>query len=81
MLNLNGQTHRRLAEAMQQAMLIPEGDELVFVIGRGNESSNLEALETWVKESLDVLEDDLALAVLPLLLNRLGQTINHWSPV
>lgn len=81
MLNLNGQTHRRLAKAMQQAMLIPEGDELVFIIGSGNESSNLEALETWVKESLDVLESDLALAVLPLLLNRLEQTINHWSAI
>lgn len=81
MHNFNGQTCRRLAEAMQRAMMIPEGDEFVFLIGSGNESSNLEALETWVKESLDAFEDDLALAVLPLLLIRLEQTINHWSAV
>ena len=38
-------TSRRLAKAMQHAMQIPDGDGLVFLIGKGNELSNLEALE------------------------------------
>lgn len=49
MLNLNNQICRRLAKAMQHAMQIPEGDALVFLIGNGNEHSNLEAIETFVK--------------------------------
>lgn len=53
MLNPTENTYRRLANAMQQALLIPEGDALVFIIGKGTEDSNLEALETWVKEALD----------------------------
>ncbi|HUH53446.1 MAG TPA: hypothetical protein VLZ31_05325 [Microbacteriaceae bacterium] len=47
MLNLNNQICRRLAKAMQHAMQISDGDELVFLIGNGNEDSNLEAIETF----------------------------------
>ena len=79
MLNPTENTYRRLANAMQQALLIPEGDALVFIIGKGTEDSNLEALETWVKEALPAFEDDLALAALPLLMSRLEQTMNHWG--
>lgn len=79
MLNINNQTYRRLAEAMQHALLIPEGDTLVFMIGKGNEGNNLEALEAWVKEALPTFEEDLALAALPLLMTRLEQTMNHWG--
>ena len=40
MLNPTVSTYRRLAKAMQHAMQIPEGDALVFLIGKGNEHSN-----------------------------------------
>ena len=79
MLNLNNQICRRLAKAMQHAMQIPEGDALVFLIGNGNEHSNLEAIETFVKETVLTLEDDYGVIILPLLLDRLEQTLNHWS--
>lgn len=79
MLNLNNQICRRLAKAMQHAMLIPEGDALVFLIGNGNEHSNLEAIETFVKETVLTLEDEYGVIMLPLLLDRLEQTLNHWS--
>lgn len=79
MLNLNNQICRRLAKAMQHAMQIPEGDALVFLIGNGNEHSNLEAIETFVKETVLTLEDDYGVIMLPLLLDRLEQTLNHWS--
>lgn len=72
-------TYRRLAKAMQHAMQIPEGDALVFLIGKGDERSNLEALETWVRETLCTLEDDCGLAMLPFLLDRLELTMNQWS--
>ena len=79
MLNLNNQICRRLAKAMQHAMQIPEGDALVFLIGNGNEHSNLEAIETFVKETVLTLEDEYGVMMLPLLLDRLEQTLNHWS--
>lgn len=79
MLNLNNQICRRLAKAMQHAMQISDGDELVFLIGKGSECSNLEALETFVKETILTLEDECGVIVLPLLLDRLEQTLNHWS--
>ncbi len=79
MLNLNNQIYRRLAKAMQHAMQIPEGDALVFLIGNGNEHSNLEAIETFVKETVLTLEDEYGVIMLPLLLDRLEQTLNHWS--
>lgn len=72
-------TSRRLAKAMQHAMQIPDGDGLVFLIGKGNELSNLEALETWVNETLSMLEDECGVVMLPLLLDRLEQTLSHWS--
>lgn len=79
MLNLNNQICRRLAKAMQHAMQISDGDELVFLIGKGSECSNLEALETFVKETILTLEDECGVIVLPLLLDRLEQTLSHWS--
>ena len=79
MLNLNNQICRPLAKAMQHAMQIPEGDALVFLIGNGNEHSNLEAIETFVKETVLTLEDEYGVIMLPLLLDRLEQTLNHWS--
>ena len=56
MLNVSHRTCRRLASAIQVALRIPDGDSLVFLIGRGHEASNLDALETWVKETLPQLE-------------------------
>ncbi len=79
MPNPTRNTYRRLAKAMQHAMQIPEGDALVFLIGKGNEHSNLEALETWVKETLCTLEDEFGVAMLPFLLDRLELTMNQWS--
>mgnify|MGYP001159416559 FL=1 len=81
MHELSRHTCRRLACAMQAALQIPEGDALVFMIGRGTESSNLSALETWVRETLPQFEEDCSLAVLPLLLERLERTLNQWGAI
>lgn len=39
---------RNMASALNAAFQIPEGRGLVLHLGLGGESSNLEALETWV---------------------------------
>ncbi len=79
MFNPTGSTYRRLAQAIQHAMQISDGDALVFLIGKGNERSNLEALETFVKETVLTLEDECGVIMLPILIDRLEQTLNHWS--
>ena len=73
MLKLNNQIYRRLAQAMQYSMQIPEGDALVFMVGKGNEKSNLEALETFIKETVLTLEDEVGVVMLPLLMDRLDR--------
>ncbi|WP_425221463.1 hypothetical protein [Pseudomonas sp.] len=79
MLKISANTCRRLARAIQVALRIPEGDALVFLIGRGHEASNLDALETWVTETLPQLEEECGKAVLPYLLDRLESTMNQWG--
>ena len=71
MLNSSHRTCRRLAQAMKVALQIPDGDNLVFLIGSGSESSNLDALETWVKENSSEFEYQCGIAMLPHLLSRL----------
>lgn len=72
-------TYRRLASAMQVALQIPEGDALVFLIGQGTESSNLAALETWVRETLPQLEEECVRAALPYLMDKLERTLEQWG--
>ncbi|HIQ53229.1 MAG TPA: hypothetical protein EYH51_08215 [Pseudomonas pachastrellae] len=79
MLKISDHTCRRLARAIQFALRIPEGDALVFLIGRGHEASNLDALETWVSETLPQLEEECGKAVLPYLLDRLESTMDQWG--
>jgi len=79
MHNFSRNTCRRLASAIQATLQIPEGDALVFVIGRGTESSNLAALETWVRETLPKFEEECGHVVLPYLLERLERTLDHWG--
>ncbi|MCK9247156.1 MAG: hypothetical protein M0P11_09440 [Anaerolineaceae bacterium] len=74
---MNKNVCRRLARAIQVALRIPDGEELVFLIGHGNETTNLQALETWVSETLPQLDDEWNRAMLPALMARLEQTINH----
>ncbi|WOD11546.1 hypothetical protein RPW65_01295 [Pseudomonas sp. NyZ704] len=79
MINVSHRTCRRLASAIQVALRIPDGDALVFLIGRGHEASNLDALETWVKETLPQLEEECGKAVLPYLLVHLESTMERWG--
>ena len=79
MINVSHRTCRRLASAIQVALRIPEGDALVFLIGRGHEASNLDALETWVIETLPQLEEECGQAVLPYLLHQLENTMERWG--
>ncbi len=40
---------QKIAGAVSLVARLPEGDCLVFILGAGNESSNLEALANWIE--------------------------------
>ncbi len=43
---------RNLAESLSCITRVPEGMQLVCIIGEGNERSNIEALTTWIDKEL-----------------------------
>jgi len=44
--------YSRFAKSLIHNFQIPEGDNLVIVLGHGNEQNNLEAMQTWVTRNL-----------------------------
>lgn len=70
---------RRLARALQVAFRLSDGDDLVAVVGRGDERSNLEALMNWVEQRLVDPELSLAEAALPHLTDQLERDLRHWQ--
>jgi len=43
---------RNLAESLSYIARIPEGKQLVCIVGKGNERNNMEALATWIDKEL-----------------------------
>jgi hypothetical protein len=46
----------QIANSIQFLVQIPVGDELVQIIGTGDESTNLEALASWIEEQSDLMD-------------------------
>lgn len=70
---------RRLARALQVAFHIGEGDDLVAVVGRGDEHDNLAALVNWVEQHLADPDPSLAEAALPHLTDQLERDLLRWQ--
>ena len=69
----------KLAGALCVALNIPPGDQLVMLLGHGGEPSNLEAVKTWVSETLieqNMLPTRLAI---PVLLDMLEDELATWQ--
>lgn len=69
----------KLAGALCVALNIPDGDHLVMLLGHGGEPSNLEAVKTWVTETL--IEGNLlpTRQAIPVLLNMLEHELTVWQ--
>jgi len=65
----------RLASALVFTMQIPEGTSLVYLLGEGDESSNLSALTFWVEKELSDMDESHLNDPLPMLLGRLERTL------
>lgn len=70
---------RRLAKSLRATYNIPHGDELVLILGTGQETSNLKAIETWVRNTLLNLDEAAARDVLTHLVLRFGETLEQWE--
>ena len=70
---------QRIARALQVVFRIPQGSELVAVLGTGLEHDNLEALVHWVERRLVDPDPRLAEAALPHLADDLERELLHWE--
>lgn len=67
----------RLVEALIFSMQIPEGIELVAILGKGDEPNNKAALKTWVLSNLRKIDEDSGRIVLPLLQGYLANELEE----
>ncbi|SDM97470.1 hypothetical protein [Vreelandella arcis] len=70
---------RRLAESLAAATNLAKGDALVMWLGTGHEATNLEALATWVSNTLKQLNLDANRQAIPHLLAELERTLWAWE--
>lgn len=75
MIASNNDQMQRLVDALMFAFKINNDSSLVNVLGIGSESSNQEALTTWVHEILAKPDLQLAESVLPRLIDRLEELL------
>ena len=64
-----------LCEKVILAMRIPVGTNLVWILGQGNESTNHEALRSWMHSVLLQPDHDIACYLLPVMIQRLQQQL------
>ncbi len=69
----------RLARSLCAAYNIQQGEELVMVLGNGLESCNQKAVETWVRNSLQNLDEPAVRDMLNHLVRRLGENLEQWE--
>ena len=72
-------TIRRLAKSINATYNIPPGDELVLIVGEGNEPDNLAAIESWVRQTLIDPDEQLAQNALSHLVSRFGEALEQWE--
>lgn len=69
----------KLAGALCAALNIQPGDQLVMLLGYGGERTNLEAVQTWVTETLVELEMLPTRQAIPALLEKLENELIAWQ--
>ena len=70
----------RLAKSLAATYNIAtRDDELVMILGKGTESCNLQAIEFWVRKTLQSPDEPMALDVLTHLLFRFGEKLEQWE--
>lgn len=70
---------RRLAESLAAATSIANGSGLVMWLGNGDESSNMDALMTWTRYTLQQLNLEASRQAIPHLLAELERTLWTWE--
>jgi len=75
----NHQSVHNLADALNCALQVQSGRQLIYWLGTGKELSNLEALQTWVRSQL--LEHELhpTRQTLEFLIIELEKSLNRWE--
>jgi hypothetical protein len=77
--NSDSRMIRRLAGALCASYSIPSGDNLVVILGDGDEANNQVAVESWVRHALLTLDETSARDMLPHLVRRLREQLAPWE--
>lgn len=75
-IEINTRLIERLAEALIFAFHVPDGIQLVAVLGTGTEKDNCEAMKVWVKRNLNELDDLTGQSILHHLQSRLSNCLD-----
>ena len=68
---------RRYAGTLMLTFNIPFSDNMVIILGHGNEKDNFEAMETWVESNLIHEEFEATIQTLQQLTNRLHTYLQY----
>ncbi|SEQ13805.1 hypothetical protein SAMN05421693_11810 [Ectothiorhodospira magna] len=75
----NSHQIERLAACLESAFRIPAGDHLVAVLGDGSETSNSEALRTWVSREVHRIQREAVNGCMPQLADQLHRRMCRWD--
>ena len=70
---------KRIASSINLMAQLPDGDSLVYVLGTGNETSNIEALANWVEGQSDLLSLEQADYMVEQLIHRLYNKLDGFN--
>ena len=71
----------RLAASLFYAFHLPEGKELVSILGKGTEPDNLTALENWVMRQLGEVPERCTVAMMNALIEALDKQLRRYEVV
>ena len=77
MEKLDSESIGKLAASLSMAARVPEGTELVSVIGFGNENDNHEAVHSWISKQTNIEYASNPREIVEQLLHRFEYEINE----
>ena len=76
---MTNQKTKRIANSINLIAHLPEGDSLVYLLGTGDESNNLDALTSWVDQQSDLLTIEQPHFMIEQLTHRLQNKIHDMN--
>ena len=69
----------QIASSINLVAQLPDGEALVHILGRGDETSNLEALSTWIQSQEDLTSHEHPDFMVEQLIHRLHNKLDGFN--